>query len=177
MFEWPLKSESTSGLKGADDTVLWIVEIFRLFMFSRSGNPLLIFLQSYFVWVTSKIWVNFRFKGTSKVLIILSDGYHHFFTIYVFEVKKSIVYILTELRCSSGLDNPSQLLVWEVLMILSYEFLKFLHYSCFRGQRIHSVTSRHATSWHVMSRRKLRDGHTTNAPLSTDFFHTQLIWI
>ena len=37
------------------------------------------------------------------------------------------------------------------------------------------VMSRHVTSWHVMSRRKSRDGHTTNASLSTDFFHTQLI--
>ena len=41
----------------------------------------------------------------------------------------------------------------------------------------HHVTTRHATSWHVMSRRKSRDGHTTNASLSTVFFHTQLIWI
>ena len=43
------------------------------------------------------------------------------------------------------------------------------------------VMSRHVmsrvTSWHVMSRRKSRDGHTTNASLSTDFFHTQLIQI
>ena len=37
------------------------------------------------------------------------------------------------------------------------------------------VLPRHVTSWHVMSRRKSRDGHTTNASLSTDFFHTQLI--
>ena len=39
------------------------------------------------------------------------------------------------------------------------------------------VVSRHVTSWHVISRRKSRDGHTTNASLSTDFFHTQLIKI
>ena len=39
------------------------------------------------------------------------------------------------------------------------------------------VTSCHVTSCYVMSRRKSRDGHTTNAPLSTDFFHTQFIWI
>ena len=63
--------------------------------------------------------------------------FHNFFTIYVFEVKESIVDILTELRCLSDLDNPSQLPVWEVPMILSYEFLKFLHYSCFWGQGIH----------------------------------------
>ena len=40
------------------------------------------------------------------------------------------------------------------------------------------VTSRHVTSsCYVISRRKSRDGHTTNASLSTDFFHTQLIQI
>ena len=39
------------------------------------------------------------------------------------------------------------------------------------------VTSRHVTSCYVISRRKLRDGHITNASLSTDFFHTQLIQI
>ena len=33
--------------------------------------------------------------------------FHNFFTIYVFEVKESIVDILTELRCLSDLDNPS----------------------------------------------------------------------
>ena len=39
------------------------------------------------------------------------------------------------------------------------------------------VKPRNVTSWHVMSRRKSWDGHTTNASLSTDFFHTQLIQI
>ena len=39
------------------------------------------------------------------------------------------------------------------------------------------VMSRHVTSCYVISRRKSRDGHTTNASLSTDFFHTQLIQI
>ena len=64
--------------------------------------------------------------------------FHDFFTIYVVEVKEFIIDILTELRCLSDLDNPSQLPVWEVLMILSYEFLKFSHYnSCFRDQGIH----------------------------------------
>ena len=72
MFEWPRKSKSTSGLRGTDDSVLWIFEIFTLFMFSRSGNPLLIFLQSYHVWVTSKIQVDFRFNTYSEVLVIVS---------------------------------------------------------------------------------------------------------
>ena len=38
-------------------------------MFSRSGNPLLLFLQSYHVWVISKIQVNFRFKTYLEVLV------------------------------------------------------------------------------------------------------------
>ena len=47
MSEWPQKSKSTSGLKCTSDSVLWIFEMFTLFMFLRSGNPLLIFLYSY----------------------------------------------------------------------------------------------------------------------------------
>ena len=59
-------------------------------MFSRSRNRYLTFLLSYHVRVTSKIQINFRYRGYLKVL-----------------------------------------------MIVSYKFLKFLHYLCFRGQRIH----------------------------------------
>ena len=66
MFGWPQKSRSTSGSGGTDDSVLWIFEISLLFRFSRSRNPLLIFLLSYLVWVTSKIWVNFRFQRFSR---------------------------------------------------------------------------------------------------------------
>ena len=58
-------------------------------------------------------------------------------TVYVFEVDESIADILTELSCLRDLESPSQLPVREVLMILSYEFLKFSHYSCFQGQGIH----------------------------------------
>ena len=39
------------------------------------------------------------------------------------------------------------------------------------------VTLRHVTSCYVISLRKSRDGHMTNASLSTDFFHTQPIQI
>ena len=63
--------------------------------------------------------------------------FHNFFIIYVFKVKESIADIPTELPCLSDLENPSQLPVRKVLMILSYKFLKFSHYSCFRGQEIH----------------------------------------
>ena len=41
-------------------------------MFLGSRNPLLIFLQSYHVWVTSKIQVDFRFNTYSEVLVIVS---------------------------------------------------------------------------------------------------------
>ena len=42
--------------------------------------------------------------------------FHNFSTIYVFEVKESIVDILTELRCLSHLDNPSQVVVVVVVV-------------------------------------------------------------
>ena len=59
--------------------------------------------------------------------------FHNFFSIYVFEVKESISDIPTELPCLGDFENPGQLPVQEVLMILSYKFLKFLHGLCFRG--------------------------------------------
>ena len=40
---------------------------------------------------------------------------HNFFIVYVFEVKKSISNIPTELPCSGDLKNPGQLPVQEVL--------------------------------------------------------------
>ena len=63
--------------------------------------------------------------------------FHNFHPIYVFKVKEFTADILTELPCLSDLENPSQLPVWKVLMILSYELFKFSDYSCFRGQGIH----------------------------------------
>ena len=60
--------------------------------------------------------------------------FHNFDTVCVFKVEESIADISTELPCLRDLENPSQHPVREVLMILSYEFLKFLHYSCFLGQ-------------------------------------------
>ena len=50
--------------------------------------------------------------------------FHNFFTIYVIKVKESIADIPIELSCLSDLDleNPSQLSVREVLVILSYIF-------------------------------------------------------
>ena len=63
--------------------------------------------------------------------------FHNFFSIYVFEVKESIAVIPTELLSSGDPENSGLLPVQEVLMILTYEFLKFLHYLGFRGQEIH----------------------------------------
>ena len=63
--------------------------------------------------------------------------FHNIDTVYVFKVEESIADISTELPCLHVLENPSQLPVREVPMILSYEFLKFSHYSCFLGQGIH----------------------------------------
>ena len=60
--------------------------------------------------------------------------FHNFDIVYVFKVEESIADISTELPCLRDLENPSQLPVQEVLMILSYKFLKFLQYLCFRGQ-------------------------------------------
>ena len=48
-------------------------EMFTLFIFSRSGNLLLIFPQSHHVWVTFKIQVDFRVQqilgGTSNCVL------------------------------------------------------------------------------------------------------------
>ena len=64
-------------------------------------------------------------------------NFPNFNIVYVFKVEESIADISTELPCLRDLENPSQLPVREVLMILSYEFLKLSHYSCFLGQGIH----------------------------------------
>ena len=60
---------STSGSGGTDDCVIWI---FPLFMFSRSSNPLAVFLSSYLVWVISKTWANFRSGGTRRYWLLMN---------------------------------------------------------------------------------------------------------
>ena len=59
--------------------------------------------------------------------------------------------------------------------VMSCHVMRRLAPSCHVMQR--HVMSRHVTSCYVISRRKSWDGHTTNASLSTDFFHTQSIQI
>ena len=69
--------------------------------------------------------------GTRRYWWLCLIDFHSFFFIYVFEVKESIFDIPTELPCLGDLKNLGQLPVQEVLMILSYKFLTFLHYLCF----------------------------------------------
>ena len=76
-------------------------------------------------------------SGTRRYWWLCLIDFHSFFFIYVFKVKESIFDIPTKLPCSGDLKNPGQLPVQEVLMILSYKFLTFLHYLCFWGQGIH----------------------------------------
>ena len=65
-------------LEGTDGWVLWIFVISLLPTFSRSMNLFLISSQSYYVQVTSKIQVNFRFWRYSRVLSIVSSGFQLF---------------------------------------------------------------------------------------------------
>ena len=220
MFAWPRTSRSTSGTGGTDDSVLWIFEISSIFMFSRSRNPLLAFLLSYHVWVTSKIQLNFRYRRYSKVLMILSykflkflqyscfrgQGIHcwhsYWATMFAWPRKSrstsgtggtddSVLWIfeISSIFMFSRSRNPllAFLLsyhVWvtskiqlnfryrrysKVLMILSYKFLKFLQYSCFRGQEIHCWHSYWATmfGW-------LRKSRSTSGTGGTD---DSVLWI
>ena len=120
-------------------------------MVLRSGNPLLIFLQSYHVWVTSNVQVDFRFNTYSEVLVNVSYRFWKLFHYSCFEVRESIADISTELLCLGDLENlrstsvrfkgDSKVLMIvsygfsqflrEVLVVLSNKFLKFLHYSIF----------------------------------------------
>ena len=81
-------------------------------MFSKSENPFLILLLSFYVWVSPKIQVNFRYMRYWWFCLL---NFWHFFTILDFEVEESIADIPTELPCSGDLENPGQLPVQEVL--------------------------------------------------------------
>ena len=70
---------------------------------------MLIFLQSYHVWVTSKIQVDFRFKTYLEVLVNVSYRFLKFLDYSCFGVKESIVDISTELSCLVDLENPGRL--------------------------------------------------------------------
>ena len=99
-------------LKGTGNCILWIFTISSLFMFSRSRNPLMTFLLSYDVWVTSIIQVNFRFERYWWFCLM---NFWNFHTIRVFEIRESIADISTELPCLDNLENPGKLPVQSVL--------------------------------------------------------------
>ena len=63
--------------------------------------------------------------------------FHNFYIIYEFNVMEFTADIPTELPRLSDLENPSQLPVRKVLMVLSYKLLKFTDFSYFRGKGIH----------------------------------------
>ena len=124
-------------------------------MFLGSKNPLLIFLQSYQVWVTSRHVTSCHVIHVSRVML------RHVTSCYVMSRNFTSCHIMSR-HVTSRLATSCHVMPRHVVS---------------RHVTSCHVMSRHATSWYVMSRRKSRDGHTTNAPLSTDFFHTQFIWI
>ena len=81
--------------------------------------------------MTSKNQIYFRFRRYWWFCLM---NFRNFFSIYVFEVMEFIVDIPIELPCLSDLENPGQLPVQEVLMILSYTFSIFFLYLYFRSQ-------------------------------------------
>ena len=120
-------------------------------MFLRSGNPLLTFLLSYHVWVTSKIQVTFPFKTYSEVLVNVSYRFLKFLDYSCFWVKNPLliflqsyhVWVTSKIQVDFRFNTYS-----EVLVIVSCRVLKFLHYSCFWGQGILCWHSYWATiSW------------------------------
>ena len=140
MLEWPRKSRSTSGT-GGTWRYWWLCHEFLKFLHYLCFRGWEIyFWYSYWAimfWWPRKSRTTSGTWGTWRYWWLCLMNFWYFFTIYVFEGEKSISDIPPELPCFGDLENPGQLPVQEVLMILSYEFLTFLHYSCFRGRRIH----------------------------------------
>ena len=77
------------------------------FIFSSSRDPLLTFLLSHDVWVTSNIRVNFRFERLQMILSYKCLKFSHY-PIHVFEVRESIA-ISTELPWLGDLENSGRL--------------------------------------------------------------------
>ena len=92
-------------LEGTDGWVLWIFVISSFPTFSKSMNLFLVVSQSYQNRVTSKIQVNFRFRGTLGYCRLGLMDFRNFFIPYVFDVKDSIFRSFTLLFCSGVLEN------------------------------------------------------------------------
>ena len=96
-------------------------------MFSRSKNPLLIFLLSYPVRVTSKIQVNFRFKRFSEILMILSYEFSQFLQylcfrgpgIHFWHSYWATMFVWTRKSRSTFGSRGSQRYWWFVLWIFT----------------------------------------------------------
>ena len=122
-------------LGGTGDCVLSIFEMSSLFMFLRSGNPLLTFLLSYHVRATSKIQVTFPFKRFLKL------PKHSFF-------GKNALNLYAIARKDAWWSHDQCFIVNFIVMsrhVTSCHVMSHVIMS-------HHVTSRHATSCHVMSR-------------------------
>ena len=79
--------------------------------------------------------------GTRRYWWLCLIDFWNFSTMCVFEITESNANIPTELPFLGSLENTGQLPVQQVLegtaVIVFYRFSQFLHYLCFRGQRIH----------------------------------------
>ena len=112
-------------LGGTGECVLSIFEMSSLFMFLRSGNPLLTFLLSYHVRATSKIQVTFPFKRFLKL------PKHSFF-------GKNALNLYAIARKDVWWSHDQCFIVNFIVMSRHVT-------SC-------HVMSRHFTSWHAMPR-------------------------
>ena len=114
-LENPSQLPVSQVLEGTDDWVLWIFVISSFLTFPRSRNPFLAVSQNYYVWVTSKIQVNFRFRRCSRVLMIESYRFPNSFIPYIFEFKESVSRCYTKILCLGDLKNLNQLPVLHLL--------------------------------------------------------------
>ena len=139
-------------------------------MFSRSGNQLLIFLQSYHVWMISKSQVDFRFNRFSQVLVIVSCRFWKFLHYLCFWGQGIQCWHSHWTTMFEGPRNSGQLPVREVFVV-TQTFVPWQKCSEFISSRakdawrsndqcfiancivmLRHVMSRHVTSCHVMSR-------------------------
>ena len=150
------------------------LHIYTQFTSSKTKNPLLTFLLSYHVRVTSKIQVNFRFERYWWYGLINCWNFPNIYVFYVMSRHVTSCHVKSR-HVMSCHAMPSHATSCTSCHVMS-RHVTSCHVTSCHVTSCH-VMPRHVTSWHVMSRRKSRDGHTTNASLSADFFHTQLIQI
>ena len=141
MLRWLRISRSTFGTGGTWRLLMIVSYEFSKFLYYLCFRRLGIhFWYSY--WATMFRWPR-KSRSTSgtrgiwRYWWLCLMNFQNFFTIYVLRVRNPLSGVPTELLCSGVSDNSGKLPVQEVLIILSYEFLKFLHYLSFRGQWIH----------------------------------------